>query len=249
MGAPLRVPPLLGPPLRVPPLFGPPLRVPPLLGPPLLLPPDEPPDAPPAPPRPRELPFPWLGRPPLPAPDCPRPPLPLPPWDRPDPPLRPSAIRGPRSLVSCCRAPARPASRRCPKSSRGRARAMRTRGGPTRILAAGAPAAHQPIRTWKKATPPVRVHGGVASLRKNPAASYSPRGLPPKYHRRWQSSLPCSEWERVFPRRYNHRKPCAISMRSFGSLMAATALARGLQSEHEHEEEKTQALGRLVPVG
>jgi hypothetical protein len=40
-----------------------------------------------------------------------------------------------------------------------------------------------------------------------PATTYSPRESPPKYHRRWRSSLPCSEWERVFPRRYRHRKP------------------------------------------
>ena len=41
--------------------------------------------------------------------------------------------------------------------------------------------------------------------RESPAATYSPRESPPKYHRRWRSSLPCSEWERVFPRRYCHR--------------------------------------------
>src|SRR5439155_2736752 len=43
-------------------------------------------------------------------------------------------------------------------------------------------------------------------FKENPAATYSPRGATPKYHRRWRSSLPCSEWERVFPRRYCHRK-------------------------------------------
>ncbi len=41
--------------------------------------------------------------------------------------------------------------------------------------------------------------------KESPAATYSPRGSPPKYHRRWRSSLPCSEWERVFPRRCSHR--------------------------------------------
>jgi hypothetical protein len=46
----------------------------------------------------------------------------------------------------------------------------------------------------------------AGALLENPAATYSPRGLPPKYHRRGRSSLPCSEWERVFPRRYSHRK-------------------------------------------
>jgi hypothetical protein len=44
-------------------------------------------------------------------------------------------------------------------------------------------------------------------VREIPAATYSPGGLPPKYHRRGRSSLPCSEWERVFPRRNCHRKP------------------------------------------
>lgn len=49
-------------------------------------------------------------------------------------------------------------------------------------------------------------------LREIPAATYSPRGLPPKYHRRGRSSLPCSEWERVFPRRNSHRKPMKLWM-------------------------------------
>ena len=47
---------------------------------------------------------------------------------------------------------------------------------------------------------------------KNPAATYSPRGLPPKYHRRGRSSLPCSEWDRVFPRRNCHRKSMKLWM-------------------------------------
>ena len=34
-----------------------------------------------------------------------------------------------------------------------------------------------------------------------PAVTYSPRGVTPKYHRRWLVSLPCSEWERVVPGR------------------------------------------------
>ena len=50
----------------------------------------------------------------------------------------------------------------------------------------------------------IAVGGGDREI---PAATYSPRGFPPKYHRRWRSSLPCSEWERVFPRRNCHRKP------------------------------------------
>ena len=49
---------------------------------------------------------------------------------------------------------------------------------------------------------------------RNPAATYSPRGSPPKYHRRWRSSLPCSEWERVLPRRYGHRKPMCSGLSS-----------------------------------
>ncbi len=43
------------------------------------------------------------------------------------------------------------------------------------------------------------------SLQISPAASYSPGGSTLKYHRRWRSSLPCSKWERVFPRRHGHR--------------------------------------------
>ena len=45
---------------------------------------------------------------------------------------------------------------------------------------------------------------------RNPAATYSPGESPPKYHRRWRSSLPCSEWERVLPRRNGHRKPMKL---------------------------------------
>ena len=39
-----------------------------------------------------------------------------------------------------------------------------------------------------------------------PAASYSPAGSPPKYHRRWRTLLLCSGWEEVCPLRYGHRK-------------------------------------------
>ena len=42
-----------------------------------------------------------------------------------------------------------------------------------------------------------------------PAASYSPAGSPPKYHRRWRTLLLCSGWEEVCPLRYGHRKGCA----------------------------------------
>ena len=55
--------------------------------------------------------------------------------------------------------------------------------------------------------PPLLHRCAAGALVEIPAATYSPRGLPPKYHRRWRSSLPCSEWERVFPRRNCHRKP------------------------------------------
>ena len=68
-----------------------------------------------------------------------------------------------------------------------------------------------------KETPPLRqrVRGGGVS--RNPAATYSPRELPPKYHRRWRSSRPCSEWERVFPRRNCHRKPIQMCGPNKGS--------------------------------
>ena len=38
------------------------------------------------------------------------------------------------------------------------------------------------------------------------AATNFPRGLPPKYRRRKRVSLPCSGWERVGHRRYDHQK-------------------------------------------
>ena len=44
------------------------------------------------------------------------------------------------------------------------------------------------------------------SFKKFPAAPYSPRRSPAKYHRRRCVSLPCSEWERVVPHRHSHRK-------------------------------------------
>src|SRR6266508_6438356 len=63
--------------------------------------------------------------------------------------------------------------------------------------------------------------GALVSI--NPAATYSPGESPPKYHRRWRSSLPCSEWERVFPRRYGHRN----------IWLSRACATRALQSEHE----------------
>ncbi len=46
------------------------------------------------------------------------------------------------------------------------------------------------------------IFGGYDPSRKScPAVTYSPRGLPPKYHRRCSVSLPCSERERVVPKR------------------------------------------------
>jgi hypothetical protein len=38
------------------------------------------------------------------------------------------------------------------------------------------------------------------------AATYFPRGFPPKYRRRCRLSRPCSGWERVGHRRYDHQK-------------------------------------------
>ena len=40
------------------------------------------------------------------------------------------------------------------------------------------------------------------------AATYFPRRFPPKYRRRSRLSRPCSEWERVGHRRYDHQKSC-----------------------------------------
>ena len=54
-----------------------------------------------------------------------------------------------------------------------------------------------------------------------PAVTYSPRGLLPKYHRRCRVSLPCSEWERVVPRRSSHR-----------TNLRVTRATRALHSEH-----------------
>jgi hypothetical protein len=59
----------------------------------------------------------------------------------------------------------------------------------------------------------------------------------PKYHRRWQVSLPCSEWERVVPRRYHHRTN--LRVRAPEHSIASTHIV-GFY---------IQALGRLVPVG
>ena len=60
-------------------------------------------------------------------------------------------------------------------------------------------------------------------VREIPAATYSPRGLPPKYHRRGRSSLPCSEWERVFPRRNCHRKQLSKGRSTFKNSIASTS--------------------------
>ena len=93
----------------------------------------------------------------------------------------------------------------------------------------------------KQAPPPRQSLARRGLLVENPAVTYSPGGSPLKYHRRWRSSLPCSEWERVFPRRNGHRKPI--------QFLGVLWLPKELQSEHEHAEERSQALGRLVPVG
>src|SRR5581483_6442716 len=65
--------------------------------------------------------------------------------------------------------------------------------------------------------------------RESPAATYSPGGSPPKYHRRWRSSLPCSEWERVFPRRYSHRNICWLSKRPSERRRASTSIGLRLR--------------------
>src|SRR5712692_6610598 len=51
--------------------------------------------------------------------------------------------------------------------------------------------------TGRKQTPHLRGEGvwNKAAL----AMTYFPRGLPPKYRRRWHVSRPCSGWERVGP--------------------------------------------------
>ena len=43
------------------------------------------------------------------------------------------------------------------------------------------------------------------------ATSYFPRGLHPKYHRRWRSSRSCSGWVRVFPLRHRHQTILRVS--------------------------------------
>ena len=48
--------------------------------------------------------------------------------------------------------------------------------------------------------------------------TYSPGVLQPKYHRRCQVSLPCSEWERVVPQRYRHRTTKLTTNKSSGIL-------------------------------
>ncbi len=73
------------------------------------------------------------------------------------------------------------------------------------------------------------------SLKNCPAVTYSPRGLPPKYHRRCLVSLPCSERERVVPKRQRHRTNLrALLEHSIASTLILNSI---------------QALGRLVPVG
>ena len=62
------------------------------------------------------------------------------------------------------------------------------------------------LLTWPHVHEKGAANGSRQPLDVNcPAVTYSPRGLLPKYHRRWRVSLPCSEWERVVPRRYSHR--------------------------------------------
>src|SRR5437588_7599233 len=51
------------------------------------------------------------------------------------------------------------------------------------------------------------------------------RGLSPHYHRGCSVSLPCSEWERVVPLRYDHQRSepdCISLLRSDASVEAAS---------------------------
>ena len=82
---------------------------------------------------------------------------------------------------------------------------------------------------------------------RNPAATYSPRGSPPKYHRRWRSSLPCSEWERVLPRRYGHRKPLCSGLSKRRPPRGRTP-SQELQSEHEQSEQKSKKIPSPRPI-
>src|SRR5574337_1436836 len=55
------------------------------------------------------------------------------------------------------------------------------------------------------------------------AATYSPAQLPTQYHRRWRTSLPCSEWERVFPLRYGHQESLREYLNGFPGPSRAAA--------------------------
>ena len=80
-------------------------------------------------------------------------------------------------------------------------------------------------------------HGRAEAIRPRPsphlcpAVTYSPRPLPAKYHRRWRVSLPCSERERVVPRRYRHRTNLQLvgSRLPFGRPRPLCRSRRGLE--------------------
>ena len=77
--------------------------------------------------------------------------------------------------------------------------------------------------THKKGPPPVIcMTVGTALFLLCLAASYFPRNLRSKYHRRWRSSRSCSGWVRVFPLRHGHQTVlqkvlcrCTVSLRNW----------------------------------
>ena len=91
-----------------------------------------------------------------------------------------------------------------------------------------------------------------------PAASYSPRQLPTKYHRRWRGARPCSGWERVDPLRHGHRNtPAACAATGAedatgtpGGMPPCRGCSRGRAAASLPEQPggDDQGLDRFVPV-
>src|SRR5215208_16103 len=72
-----------------------------------------------------------------------------------------------------------------------------------------------------------------------PAATYSPRPVKAKYHRRCGAYLLCSEWEEVFPPRQSHRRLFETAPRGPSKLHnPPTRVSKNIR----------QALDPLVPV-
>ena len=104
---------------------------------------------------------------------------------------------------------------------------VRQRGYTSRCRRAGPVRPDGPDRPETRETPPpLQLNCATGAARRKSGGDLLSQGAPPKYHRRWRSSLPCSEWERVFPRRNCHRKPMSNCRCVCGSL-------KRLQSEHE----------------